>query len=56
MQRALAAVLLLAVLAGVVGVVVQLRRLAFMADAMTHTVFPGVAIAFFMVERCWSGR
>jgi manganese/iron transport system permease protein len=47
MQRALLAVLLLAVLAGVVGVVVQLRRLTFMSDAMTHTVFPGVAVAFF---------
>jgi ABC-type Mn2+/Zn2+ transport system permease subunit len=47
MQRALVAVLVLAVLAGVVGVVVQLRRLTFMSDALTHTVFPGVAIAFF---------
>jgi manganese/iron transport system permease protein len=46
MQRALVAVLVLAVLAGVVGVVVQLRRLTFMSDALTHTVFPGVAIAF----------
>jgi manganese/iron transport system permease protein len=47
MQRALLAVVLLAVLAGIVGVVVQLRRLTFMSDALTHTVFPGVAIAFF---------
>jgi manganese/iron transport system permease protein len=46
MQRALLAVLLLGVLAGVVGVVVQLRRLTFMSDALTHAVFPGVAIAF----------
>jgi manganese/iron transport system permease protein len=46
MQRALLAVLVLAVLAGVVGVVVQLRRLTFMSDALTHTVFPGVAVAF----------
>ena len=47
--------LLLAVLAGVVGVVVQLRRLAFMTDAMTHTVFPGVAIAFFMGRSLFVG-
>jgi manganese/iron transport system permease protein len=46
MQRALLTVLLLGVLAGVVGVVVQLRRLTFMSDALTHTVFPGVAVAF----------
>jgi manganese/iron transport system permease protein len=47
MQRALAIVLLLALVSGVVGVVVQLRRLTFVADAMTHTVFPGIAVAFF---------
>ena len=55
MRRALIAMLLLAVLAGVVGVVVQLRRLAFMTDAMTHTVFPGVAIAFFMGDSLFVG-
>jgi manganese/iron transport system permease protein len=47
MQRALVAVVVLGVLSGVVGVVVQLRRLTFVTDAMTHAVFPGVAIAFF---------
>jgi manganese/iron transport system permease protein len=46
MQRALLAVVVLGTLTGVVGVVVQLRRLTFMSDALTHTVFPGVAIAF----------
>ena len=46
MQRALAIALILSVLAGLVGVVVQLRELSFMTDALTHTVFPGVAIAF----------
>jgi manganese/iron transport system permease protein len=55
MRRALIAMLLLAVLAGVVGVIVQLRRLAFMTDAMTHTVFPGVAIAFFMGHSLFVG-
>lgn len=45
MQRALAIALVLAVLAGIVGVVVQLRRLSFLTDALTHTVFPGIAIA-----------
>src|SRR5690349_23156962 len=46
MQRALVEVLLLSLLAGVVSVYVLLRRLAFVGDALTHTVFPGVAIAF----------
>ena len=46
MQRALVEMLLLSILAGVVGVHVLLRRLAFVTDALTHTVFPGLAIAF----------
>jgi manganese/iron transport system permease protein len=45
MQRALLEVLLLGALAGVVGVFVVLRRLAFVSDALTHTIFPGVVIA-----------
>jgi manganese/iron transport system permease protein len=45
MQRALFEVLLLGALAGAVGVFVVLRRLAFVGDALTHTVFPGVVIA-----------
>jgi manganese/iron transport system ATP-binding protein len=45
MQRALAEVLVLGALAGAVGVLVVLRRLAFVGDALTHTVFPGVVIA-----------
>ena len=45
MQRALVEVLALGALAGAVGVFVVLRRLAFVGDALTHTVFPGVVIA-----------
>jgi manganese/iron transport system permease protein len=45
MQRALLEVLLLGVLAGAVGAFVVLRRLAFVADALTHTIFPGVVVA-----------
>jgi manganese/iron transport system permease protein len=48
MERALAEVLLLGVLAGAVGVFVVLRRLAFVAEALTHTVFPGVVLAFLL--------
>ena len=46
MQQALTMAVLLGVLAGLVGVQVALRRLAFMADTYTHTVFPGMAVAF----------
>lgn len=46
MARALVEALLLGVLGGVVSVFVVLRRLAFLADALTHTVFPGVVIGF----------
>ena len=46
LQRALVEVVLLGVLAGLVGVHVVLRRLAFVADTFTHTVFPGLAVAF----------
>src|ERR687887_1404025 len=46
MQRALVAVLLVGVLATVTGVFVVLRRLAFVGDTLTHTVFPGVVVAY----------
>lgn len=48
MQRALTEVLLLAVLAGVTGVLVVLRRLAFVTDALTHTIFPGIVVGFLL--------
>lgn len=40
MARALAELVILGALAGTVGVLVLLRRLAFVSDALTHTVFP----------------
>lgn len=46
MGRALAELLLLAVLAGVVSTFVLVRKLGFVADTMTHTVFPGVVVGF----------
>src|SRR5262245_27459716 len=55
MQRALLAVLILGVLAGAVGVFVVLRRLAFVGDALTHTVFPGVVIAFLIGQSIFLG-
>jgi len=46
MARALTEAMLLGVLGGVVSVAVVLRRFAFVSDALTHTVFPGVVIGF----------
>ena len=46
MRRALIEVVLLGVLGGVVGVHVLLRRLTFLTEALQHTVFPGIAVAF----------
>ena len=46
MQRALVAVLLTGVATGVLGSYVVLRGLAFIGDALTHAVFPGIVIAF----------
>jgi manganese/iron transport system permease protein len=46
MQRALLEALLLGAVAAVVSVFVVLRRLAFVSDVLTHTVFPGVVVGF----------
>ncbi|HST64532.1 MAG TPA: metal ABC transporter permease, partial [Mycobacteriales bacterium] len=46
MQRALLEAVLLGVIGAVVSVFVVLRRLAFVSDVLTHTVFPGVVIGF----------
>ena len=44
MARALVVMLVLAVVAGIVGVLVNLRGLEFISDGLTHAVFPGLAI------------
>jgi manganese/iron transport system permease protein len=46
MSRALTELALLALICGPVSVLIFLRKLAFTADALTHTVFPGVVIGF----------
>jgi manganese/iron transport system permease protein len=46
MARALAELVLLALVCGPVGVFVFVRRLSFVSDALTHTAFPGVVIGF----------
>ncbi|MET0422614.1 MAG: metal ABC transporter permease [Actinoplanes sp.] len=46
MLRALTELLLLAAICGPVSAFVFVRRLSFVSDALTHTVFPGVVIGF----------
>ena len=45
MRRALVAIVLTGVVSGVLGTYVVLRGLAFIGDALTHAVFPGIVIA-----------
>jgi ABC-type Mn2+/Zn2+ transport system permease subunit len=46
MQNAYIAIILVGVICGVTGVFVTLRGLAFMGDAISHAIFPGIVIAF----------
>ena len=46
MRNAYAAIVLVGIICGVMGVFVTLRGLAFMGDAIAHAVFPGVVIAY----------
>lgn len=46
MRRALIAVALTGITCGLLGSYVVLRGLAFIGDALTHAVFPGIVIAF----------
>lgn len=46
MQRAMLAVILIGIVSGVMGAYVVTRGMAFLGDALAHTILPGVAIAF----------
>src|SRR5690349_13204691 len=45
MRRALMAIVLTGIASGVLGSYVVLRGLAFIGDALTHAVFPGIVVA-----------
>lgn len=51
MARALAVLIVLSIVSGAIGVLVNLRSLEFISDGLTHAVFPGIAIGFI-----WGGR
>src|SRR5688500_10104300 len=46
MQNALIAVVVIGIVSGVIGAFVVTRGMAFLGDALAHTVLPGVAIAY----------
>jgi len=48
MQRALIGSLLVGVVCAAVGVLIVLRGLAFLGDAVAHAAFPGIVIAFLL--------
>lgn len=48
LARALAAVVIASVVTGIVGCHVVMRGMVFIGDAVAHSVFPGLAIAFVM--------
>jgi ABC-type Mn2+/Zn2+ transport system permease subunit len=51
MQRTLLAAILIGMVSGVVGVYVVTRGMAFLGDALAHSVLPGVAVAYLVSGR-----
>ena len=49
MQRGLLSALLLSISGGLLGSVLVLRRLALMGDALTHSLLPGLALAWMLL-------
>lgn len=48
MQHAFIAIILVGIICGATGVFVTLRGLAFLGDALSHAIFPGIVIAFIL--------
>jgi ABC-type Mn2+/Zn2+ transport system permease subunit len=46
MQRAMLASVLIGIVSGVIGAYIVTRGLAFLGDALAHSILPGVAVAF----------
>ena len=51
MAKALGVLLVLSVVAGFIGVLVNLRALEFVSDGLVHAVFPGLVIGFVLAGR-----
>src|SRR5689334_9242332 len=48
MQRGAIEVILMGITCGLIGTYVVLRGMAFIGDALSHAIFPGVVIAFLL--------
>ncbi|MDQ6694865.1 MAG: metal ABC transporter permease [Chloroflexota bacterium] len=55
MQRALVEVVLMGITCGIIGTYVVLRGMAFIGDALSHAIFPGVVIAFLLHASFFGG-
>ena len=49
MSRALLAILALAICSGPVGVILVLRRMSLMGDALSHAILPGIALGYLVI-------
>src|SRR6476620_7827724 len=48
MQRGMIEVVLMGLTCGIIGTYVVLRGMAFIGDALSHAIFPGVVVAFLL--------
>ncbi|MDP3371830.1 MAG: metal ABC transporter permease [Candidatus Paracaedibacteraceae bacterium] len=48
MQRALSACLTLSIVCPILGVILLLKRMSLMGEALSHGILPGIAVAFFI--------
>lgn len=55
MQRGLAAAVMVGILCAVIGTYVVLRGMAFLGDAISHAILPGVAIAYLLQGNLFLG-
>jgi manganese/iron transport system permease protein len=56
MQRAMLAVMIISAVSGLVGAYVVTRGMAFLGDALAHSVLPGVAIAYLNSNTASNGQ
>jgi ABC-type Mn2+/Zn2+ transport system permease subunit len=55
MQRAMLEVVLMGLTCGLIGTYIVLRGMAFIGDALSHAIFPGVVIAFLLEISFFAG-
>jgi manganese/iron transport system permease protein len=55
MQRALIEVVIMGLVTGAIGTYIVLRGLSFIGDALSHSIFPGIVIAFLLGQSIFIG-